>query len=119
MSNNKGLDTTVDTAVLNGLIVSGNMFCKDTLEISDSISTIARKMEDDESLKGGDGDQIRESFSQIAVGAKNVSKSAKQITHVLNDKLDKALKAKQGRFGADSSSQAKTATAKAGIQKKE
>lgn len=113
------VDTTIDVNELSGLIVFANRYSEEVSSASDEIRSICRSMEDEESLKGGDGDEIREQFAAIAQGCQNIDKSVKYIVSTLNEKLQKALQMNKGKTSAESGDAIQAAVNKAGVLKKE
>ena len=113
------VDTKIDTGALNEIIVFANMYKTEVSSLAEEIRTICRKMDEEESLKGGDGDGIRDSFDTIATGCQQIAKSAEQIAKILDTKLSKALNMKNGAMSANASESASAAAKKAGVVRKE
>lgn len=105
----------VDT--LNSLIVLTNKYRQDVDKAADEIRLICQQMEDNESLKGGDGDLIRENFKNLSIACKGLYVSTAYIGKALNgrlaDTIEKAAKGKNS--GGDAASKA---AAKVGVYKK-
>ena len=59
MSTKGPIDARIDVGALNEVIVYANQYRQEVSAKADAIRTVCRKMEDEESLKGGDGDHIR------------------------------------------------------------
>lgn len=113
------LDTKIDLSTLNTIIVFANQFSRDCGDRSEDIITICRKMETEESLAGGDGEEIRKSFEEIAKGAAHIGKSAKQISKILDSKLGKGLDLKKGHYSAQAMEETSKAADSAGVIKKQ
>lgn len=113
------VDTKIDTGALNEIIVYSNIFSKEVSDFCDQIQQICRKMEEEESLKGGDGDAIRESFVKISKGCHQISNSAKSISKILDTKLSAALGMKKGTYSGNADDAASRAANKAGVVRKE
>lgn len=111
------VDTKIDTNALNELIVFANTYRQDVTERVDSIRKLCRQMEENESLKGGDGDIIRENFVKIAEGCNNLDKSTETIIKVLNDRLGKAIEMYHGNTLGDSEEKAAKASKNVGVLK--
>jgi hypothetical protein len=94
---NKGLlDTKIDVMALNEIIIFANHYRSEVTERVETIRKLCKQMEEEESLKGGDGDQIRANFEKIASGCNQLDKSTEYIVKVLNDKLGTAIKMRHG-----------------------
>lgn len=111
------LDTKIDTAALAEVIVFGNQYRQDVSQRSADIRRICKQMEDEESLKGGDGDVIRENFAMIAVGCKQLDDSTQFITKVLNEKLGVAIHMRHGQTVGSSGDNMQKAVKQAGVFK--
>lgn len=112
-------DTKLDSAALNEIVVYSNMYAREVEQAADEIRTVCRKMEDEESLKGGDGDAIRANFELIAKGATHISRSAQEISKILDDKLGTIIKMNKGSYSDASGEAAKKAADAAGVVKKQ
>ena len=75
-------------------------------------------MEDNESLKGGDGDMIRENFKTISVACQGLYNSTTYISKVLNDRLVKAIELTKGKTIGESGDKIKSTAKNAGVLKK-
>ena len=112
-------DTKLDSAALNEIVVYSNVYSREVGQQSTEIQTICRKMEDDESLKGGDGEGIRQNFELIAKGAKHMSASAAEISKILDDKLGTIINMNKGKFSDAANDAAKKAADAAGAVRKQ
>lgn len=113
------VDTKIDTGALNEIIVYSNLFSKEVCDAVEQIQTICRRMEEEESLKGGDGEMIRESFIKISKGCMQIATSAKGISKTLDNRLGKALGMGKGSIAGNAAESAKSAADKAGVIRKE
>lgn len=111
------LDARIDTGALNETIVFANQYRHDVSDAADQIRRICAMMEEEESLKGGDGDVIRENFAKLAVGCNNLDKSTQYITKVLNDKLASAIQMRHGQTVGSSTETMDKAAQNAGMFK--
>ena len=120
MSATGNLQSSVNISIdaMNELIVATNMYRQEVDKAADEIRLICQQMEDDESLKGGDGDLIRENFKAISVSCRGLHDSTKYIAGVLNGKLSHAIKMMEGRTAAASTEAIQQANAKTGVFKK-
>lgn len=108
----------LSTESLDELIVFSNKYRQEVSNSADEIMKICRQMEENEALKGGDGDQIRENFATIAVACKGLNESTTYISKILNDRLKKAIDMTKNRTGASSEEAIKKASSKTGVFKK-
>lgn len=113
------LDTKIDTGALNEVIVFANQYRIDVSQKAQDIRRICASMEEEESLKGGDGDVIRENFAKIAVGCNNLDKSTQYIAKQLNERLGHAIEMRHGKSVAGSTDSINQATQKQGVFAKE
>lgn len=97
MGNKGPVDTKIDVGALNEVIVFANQYRHEVSAKADEIRTVCRKMEEEESLKGGDGDHIRECFATIAQGCNQLDRSTEKIVSVLNEKLSVAIQMRHGQ----------------------
>lgn len=111
------LDAKIDTGALNEVIVFANQYRQDVSEKAEQIRHICATMEEEESLKGGDGDVIRENFGKIAVGCNNLDKSTQFITKILNERLGSAIEMRHGKSLGSSTDSMNKATQKVGAFK--
>ena len=111
------LDAKIDTGALNEVIVFANQYRQDVSDKADQIRHICASMEEGESLKGGDGDVIRENFAKIAIGCNNLDKSTQYIAKVLNERLGNAIEMRHGKAIGSSSDSMDKATQKVGAFK--
>lgn len=109
----------IDVSVLNEVIVFANSYRTEIAEKADTIRAICRRMQDEESLKGGDGEQIRNSFDVIGKGCNDLNTSAQYIVEVLNDRLEAAIKMRHGESLGDSVDTAAKAAKSVGVYKKD
>lgn len=119
MSAKGPIDARIDVGALNEVIVYANQYRQEVSSKADAIRTVCRKMEDEESLKGGDGDRIRECFATIAKGCNQLDKSTEKIVSVLNDKLSTAIKMRHGQTTNAATDSTTAATKKVGFMNKE
>lgn len=115
----KGLNTKIDVDALTSIIVFANSYRDTVAEQANDIKTVCKQMADCEYLDGGDGTVIRETFASISVGCTNLEKSMDEISKVLNDKLEKAIKMRHGSTLGDSQDAAAKANRKVGVLNKE
>ena len=113
------LDTVIDGPALNEIIVFANQLKQDCTEKSEHIRKICLSMEEEESLKGGDGDVIRENFKTIASGINKLERSITFIVQKLNTSLEYVTKMYAGKNTAAASGAAASSSKKAGIFGKE
>lgn len=113
------LDTIVDAPALQEIIVSANRLRTECSKSADHIRAVCTNMAEEESLKGGDGDVIREAFSNISSGVTNLEKSLTFVTQTLNNSLEKVLKMVAGKSTGAMQEETNKATKKMGIFKKE
>lgn len=109
------LNTTVDIPALNELAVAAKGYSMEVNDRIDLITTLCTQMQDEKSLEGGDGDNIRANFMEIAKGCQILADSLKKIDRVLNEKLAVALKSQKGLTTQQSDESAKKAAAGMGI----
>jgi hypothetical protein len=115
---NKGPEhLKLDPVAMNEIIVFANQYRQDLEEKATEIATICKRMEEEESLKGGDGDLIRENFAKISVGCTNIKSSTERIITALNAGLEKLIEASKGRTVASAAEKMQSATQKAGVLK--
>ena len=119
MSTKGKLDTIVDAPALQEIIVSANRLRQECTKSADNIRKVCLNMEEEESLKGGDGDIIREAFASISSGVTNLEKSLSFVTQTLNNNLEKILKMVAGKSTGAMQEETQAATKKMGIFKKE
>lgn len=113
------LDMVADGPALNEIIVFANQLKQDCSEKAEHIRRICLSMEDEESLKGGDGDVIRENFKQIASGINKLEGSITFIVSKLNTSLEAVTRMYAGKNTAASTEAVNAAAKKTGIFNKE
>lgn len=113
------VNTSIDVNELSSLIVFAKRYADEVEQASDEVRTLCRGMAEEESLKGGDGENFRAQFGQIATAYSNIDKSVQYITRTLNEKLKKALEMAKNSSSAASEDAAHQAATKAGVLKKE
>lgn len=113
------LDMVADGPALNEIIVFANQLKMDCSEKAEHIRKICLNMEDEETLKGGDGDVIRDNFKQIATGINKLEGSITYIVTKLNASLEAVTKMYAGKNTQASSEAVNTAAKKTGIFSKE
>lgn len=111
------VDTKIDTNALNEVIVFANQYRQDVTDRADTIRKLCRQMEENETLKGGDGEVIRENFMKIAQGCNNLDSSTEKISKVLNDRLGKAIEMYHGKAVGSTAEDAQKAAKKVGVLK--
>jgi len=115
---NKGLlDTKIDVQALNEIIIFANRYRSEVTDNVERIRTLCKRMEEEESLKGGDGDQIRANFEKIASGCNQLDKSTEFIVKQLNEKLGVAIKMRHGATTSASTETVAQAANKTGVLK--
>jgi len=113
------VNTSIDVNELSSLIVFAKRYADEVSQASDEVRTLCRGMAEEESLKGGDGENFRNQFAQIATAYSNIDKSIQYIVTTLNEKLKKALTMTKNSSSAASADMAAAAAKKAGVLKKE
>lgn len=113
------LDMVADGPALNEIIVFANQLKQDCAEKAEHIRKVCLSMEDEESLKGGDGDVIRENFKLTATGINKLEGSITYIVGKLNTSLEAVTRMYAGKNTAQSTETAKAASKKTGIFNKE
>lgn len=115
---NKGPRMRIDIPALEAIIVAANRFKQVCDEKATSIRQTCLKMESEESLTGGEGDTIRQSFQAISTGISNVEKSVDFAVTTLNSSLEKAIGMQKGRMAGDLQDKSQSAAGKAGVLRK-
>lgn len=113
------IDASIDVGALNEVIVFANSYRQDVITAADTIRKLCQNMLEEESLKGGRGEVIREQFAAIATGCQKLEKSTEHIVRVLNDKLKPAIEALKAGSAANSGESMSNATKKTGVYNKE
>ena len=113
------LDMVADAPALNEIIVFANQLKQDCSQIAEHIRKICLNMEDEESLKGGDGDVIRENFKLTATGINRLEGSISYIVSKLNTSLEHVTRMYAGKNTQAASDAAQAASKKTGIFNKE
>lgn len=113
------LDMVADGPALNEIIVFANQLKQDCDEKAEHIRKICLQMEDEESLKGGDGDVIRENFKQTAAGISKLESSVSFIVSKLNSNLEAVTKMYAGKNTQGSTEAVNAAAKKTGMFHKE
>ncbi len=111
------VDVVFDLPAVNEIIVFANKYKDDVQTSADEIRTICKQMSENESLSGGDGEEIKANFQQIANGCNHLEKSVETIVKVLNDRLESMIKMGKGTTTANSSDAAKKASSNLGVLK--
>ena len=106
---NKGLDVVLDVPAINEIIVFANHYRQGVTASADTIRTLCAQMQDNESLAGGDGEEIRENFKIIGEGCTQLEQSVEKIVTVLNNRLETMLQMNKGKISGDSKDTAKKA----------
>lgn len=117
MANKGPLDVVLDIPAMNEIIVYANTYKNEVSDAIASIKTLCKQMTDDESLNGGDGEEIKANFQQIAEGCQTMEKSIEGIVKVLNDRLEKMIQMNKGKTTAASTDAAKKAASNMAIIK--
>lgn len=113
------MNTKIDKNAVNELIVYANQYKQSVSESVEVIRTYCRQMEEEESLKGGDGESIRASFKTIADACNRLETSISYIVTKLNEKLEYMIKLNKGSAAANASESAQKAQRNMGVFKKE
>lgn len=113
------LNANIDVGALNEIIVYANSYRQDVTAAAEQIRHLCENMEQEESLKGGRGDVIRENFAKIAQGCVKLEKSTEHIVRVLNDKLKPAIDALKKGSAEAAAEKMDAATKKSGVYNKE
>lgn len=119
MSNMGPLDVVLDKSAINEIIVFANGYRQGILQSVDTITSLCQQMNEDESLNGGDGEDIKASFRTIAAGCNKLEKSVQRIVDNLNVSLQGILDMDKGKTTATSTESAKAAANNMGVLKKE
>lgn len=109
------VDAVVSRSALNEIIIYMNQYHTQVTEKVTMAQGICQRMLDEESLKGGDGEQIREGFQEISKGLSNLSKSIDKIVRALNKNLGATMEASQNKYGAAAKDKATAAANKTGV----
>ena len=113
------VNTTIDVNELSSLIVFAKRYSEEVSAASDEIRTLGSGMAQEESLKGGDGEAIREQFAKIGTACSNIDRSVQYIVDTLNEKLKSALQMTKSTASSQSEDAVASAVKKAGVLKKE
>lgn len=113
------VNTSIDVNELSSLIVFARRYAEEVGAASDEIRTLCAGMAEEESLKGGDGEMIREQFAKIGTACASIDKSVQYIVRVLNDKLKTSLQMTHTTASSTSEDAISSASKKAGMFKKE
>lgn len=113
------LDVVTDGPAINEIIVFANQYRQEVTEQAERICQLCQQMTDNESLNGGDGEEIKANFKTIASGCKQLEASAKNIVDNLNKNLESIIKMSKGTTTAASTDAAKKAAAGMGVLKKQ
>ena len=117
MGNKGPLDVVLDIPAINEIIVFANQFKQEVSEKADTIRTLCKQMTENESLNGGDGEEIKANFQSIATGCNQLEQSVDKVVSVLNNKLEKMIQMNKGTTTAASSEAAKKASQNMGVLK--
>lgn len=117
MANKGPLDVVLDIPAVNEIIVFANQYKVEVAERSDHIRTVCKQMTDNQSLQGGDGEEIKALFNVIADGCSQIEQSVEVIVSVLNDRLGEMIKMNKGITTSAASDAAKSAASKMGVLK--
>ena len=119
MGNKGPIDVVVEAPAVNEIIVFANQYRQEILEATSTITAACQRMTEEESLNGGDGEEIKANFQTIAAGCVTLEKSVKVMVDGLNKNLESIIKMSKGTTTAASSVAAKSASNKMGVFKKE
>lgn len=111
------LNVVLDIPAINEIIVFANQYKQEVSDKADTIRTLCKQMTDNESLSGGDGEEIKANFQTIATGCNQLELSVDKIVSVLNDRLEKMIKMNKGTTTATSAEAAKKAASGMGVLK--
>jgi len=117
MGNKGPLDVVLDIPAINEVIVFANQYKQEILQATDTINTLCKQMSENESLSGGDGEEIKANFQVIAQGCLQLEKSVNKIVNTLNTRLETMIKMNKGQTTAESSDTSKAAASKMGVLK--
>lgn len=109
--------TEINVEALTEIVMFARSYRTDVEESASEIRRICQTMLDDDSLKGGDGDVIRENFASIAAGCSNIAKSTEKIASILDKQLGKSILMKHGQAIGTSTDSIQRAAKKAGVKK--
>lgn len=115
----KGNKLNINPAAINQVIVFANQYRQGILESIDTIEGVCAQMTNDDTLNGGDGEEIKQGFMTIAAGCKNLEKSIKTVIDGFNQSLVKVLDMLSGKSIGDSTDTAKKAANQMGVLNKE
>lgn len=119
MANKGPLDVVTDGPAINEIIVFANQYRQDILENCQIIQDECKKCTEDDSLNGGDGEEIKANFMVIASGCRKLEESVKSIVDNLNKNLEVIIKMSKGTTLGSSTESAKKAAAGMNVMKKE
>lgn len=115
----KGPALNMNPAALEAIIVATNRTKAVIGEESENIDHVCTNMEQEESLKGGGGDDIREKFAEISDGTKKIKASLEKAVKNLNDSLEKLIPLLKAQVDDETASRVKSQVGKAGVYKKD
>lgn len=111
------VDTKIDKNAVSELIVFANQHKNAIAEDAEVIRTLCRQMEEEESLKGGDGEAIRAAFHTIADGCNKLEASTTYISTKLNEKLAVMIQMGKGATTASATETAQKVNKQIGVFK--
>lgn len=112
------MDVKLDGSAVSEIIVYANGFKRDVDERAQQIREICSKMTENETLQGGDGEEIKAAFKAIAAGCQNIETSTATIVAGLNTKLEKIIEMTKGKSTAEALEAAQAAAKNMGAVKK-
>lgn len=111
------LNVVLDIPAINEIIVFANQYKMDISEKTEHIRTLCKQMTDNETLSGGDGEEIKANFGIIANGCNQLEQSVDKIVSVLNNRLEKMIQMNKGKTTANATDAAKKASSNMGVLK--
>lgn len=117
MGNKGPVDVVLDIPAINEIIVFANQYKQEVSDKADTIRTLCKQMDENESLNGGDGERIKANFRDIAAGCNQLERSVDKIVNVLNSKLETMIKMNKGTTTAAATDATKAAKSNMGVLK--
>lgn len=113
------VNTSIDVNELSSLIVFARRYAEEVSAAANEIRTLCAGMAEEESLKGGDGEAIRDQFAKIGTAYASIDRSVQYIVNVLNDKLKTSLQMTHTTASGVSEDAVAQASKQAGVFKKQ
>jgi methyl-accepting chemotaxis protein len=103
------LDVVLDIPAVNEIIVFANQYKAEVSEHVSAIRSLCKQMTDNESLNGGDGEEIKANFVVISNGCSQLESSIEKIVTILNQRLEKMIQMNKGKTTAEATEAANKA----------